>query len=214
MLIYGRGVVMNGIRIVVTYNCNLACSNCKYKCGPYRKGIMDINSFRNGIIKLYERGYRDYVIIEGGEPFLHTGVIYKYLKKIKNVDTKKYIVTNGFWGDIGTYLYILNDLKEIGLFGIIIEYDYFHSSFIDISTVEKAIEKSLKNGLVVNIRASFLTKDISVKADVITFEYIKRIRESYKNIGFIFECINDMQSNFLKSRYNLKEKIIMYKELD
>lgn len=213
MLKYGRGVDMNGIRIIVTYNCNFMCGNCRYKCGPYRKGIMEVNSFRNKIVKLYEDGYKDYIIIEGGEPFLYIGMIYKYLKKIKNIDAKKYIITNGFWGNIETYLYSLSELKEIGLYGIIIEYDYFHSAFIDISTIKCAIEKALKNGLNVTLKAVFLTKDISVKADILTFDFIKRIRESYKNIGYIFECINaNDQNSLLKFKTNIKEKVVMYKD--
>ncbi|SKA90233.1 4Fe-4S single cluster domain-containing protein [Caloramator quimbayensis] len=204
---------MNGMRFIVTYNCNFSCSSCRYKCGPYKKGVMDSNIFRNKALKLYEEGYKDYLIIEGGEPFLHIGTIYKYLKKIKNIDSKKYIITNGFWGKMDTYLYSLSDLKEMGLYGIIIEYDYFHSAFIDILTIKSAIEKALLNGLNISVRAAFLTRDISVKADIITFEYIKEIRKNYKNIGYIFEDANfKKQSLLIKPKSAIREKVIFYND--
>lgn len=204
---------MGGLRIVVTYNCNIMCSHCKYKCGPFRKGMMDTGTFRNRVIQGYEEGYSDYMIIEGGEPLLHAGAVYKYLKKIKNLEMKKYIVTNGFWGNIEQYLFILEDFKRIGLHGIIIEYDYFHSIFINLPTVKNAIAKSLISGISVSIRASFVTNDIRTDADKKTFEYIKEIRNDFKNISFIFDeaCNNDLAPR-VKGKINDKERIILYRE--
>lgn len=113
-----------------------------------------------------------------------------------------------------TYLYSLSDLKEIGLYGIIIEYDYFHSAFIDILTIKSAIEKTILSGLNISIRAAFLTRDISVKADIITFEYVKEIRKNYKNIGYILEDANFKKHSLLiKPKSVIGEKVIFYNDI-
>jgi MoaA/NifB/PqqE/SkfB family radical SAM enzyme len=199
---------MKGIRAVVTYNCNIMCSNCKFKCAPYRKGIMGVSDFYRKFKDAYDEGYRDYLLIEGGETFLHTGIIFKYVKKISSININKSIVTNGFWGNIDPYLDMLQDFKKIGVNEIIIEYDYFHSAFIDKQTIMESIRKCMKSDLNVSIRSTFLTKDIKSEEDKATFELVKDFKKEFKKIKFIFDEIN----HYDRSNKSFNEKTILYKQ--
>lgn len=184
MVKYVRGVIMKGIVAVVTYNCNIMCSNCSYGCGPHRKGIMSPGCFKQRIDEAYGQGYGDYIEIAGGEPFLHTGIIFKYLKKIKHIETKKLIVTNGFWGRLDYYLDILSELKESGISEIILEYDSFHSVFINEETILEAIRMLHICGIEVRIRAGFETSSLRTAYDLKTLELIRSIRSRQSRVRF------------------------------
>jgi MoaA/NifB/PqqE/SkfB family radical SAM enzyme len=200
---------MSGTRIVVTYNCNIMCSHCIYKCGPHRRGTMDTNDFHKAAADASISRSNEYITIAGGEPFLHSGIIYKYLKSAGPINIKKNITTNGYWGNIEPFMEILLDFKEIGLNGIIIEYDYFHSFFISMDTVGNAIEKCLKAGLNVTLQGSFVSNDISDKRDVETFEYIRKLKKISGHINLLFEVLKEDSTSEL---YKFdKEKIILYK---
>ena len=186
MVKYVRGAYMNIIRAVVTYKCNFMCSNCNLKCGPYKKGIMKVDEFDKNIRNSYKRGIYDLLLIEGGEPFLYAGMLYKYIKKTSDINLKKYIATNGYWGNIEPFNVILGDLKSAGLNGIIIEYDCYHSMFTDTDTIKCAIEKCKINGIKVFIRSNFNTNGISEKCDELTFNLIKELKREFKKTGFIF----------------------------
>lgn len=186
MVKYVRGVFMNGIVAVVTYNCNIMCSNCSYGCGPHRKGMMSPECFRQKVAEAYSQGYDDYIEIAGGEPFLHTGVVYKYLKNVKHVKTKKRIVTNGFWGRLDYYIDILEALKNSGISEVVLEYDIFHSVFIEEETILDAIRKLCICGIDARIRAGFETSSLSTPYDIKTLEIIKSIRKKQDWVSF--EC--------------------------
>jgi MoaA/NifB/PqqE/SkfB family radical SAM enzyme len=200
---------MSGTRIVVTYNCNIMCSHCIYKCGPHRRGTMDTDNFFKAAADAGSNCHNEYISIAGGEPFLHSGIIYKYLKSVNLINLKKNIITNGYWGNIEPFMEILLDFKEIGLDGIIIEYDYFHSIFINTDTVKNAIDKSLKAGLSVMLKSCFVTNNISDKRDVRTFEYIREIKNKFGNINLMFEVLSKGSE---KNLYQFdEEKIVLYK---
>jgi len=186
MVKYVRGVFMNGIVAVVTYNCNIMCSNCSYGCGPHRKGMMSPECFRQKVTEAYNHGYGDYIEIAGGEPFLHTGIVYKYLKKVKHIKTKKSIVTNGFWGRLDYYIDILEALKDGGISEVVLEYDVFHSVFIKEETILDAIRKLRICGIEARIRAGFETSNLNTTYDIKTLEIIKSIKKKQDWVSF--EC--------------------------
>lgn len=200
---------MNGIRIVTTYNCNIMCSSCKYKCGPHKKGIMDPNNFYKKVEEGCEQGFRDYLIIDGGEPMLHSDMVYKYLKRIDGFSGSKYVVTNGYWGNQAWYYNILEDLKRVGLDGVIFEYDYFHSVFIEFNVIRNAIKKAAELELDISLKAVFTSGDIKENIDRRSFEYVKSIRREFENIKLIMNEVNDSCYPYRKSLL-VDEKLILY----
>lgn len=201
---------MKGIKIVVTYKCNIMCSSCKHNCGPHKKGIMEVNSFENKVVNAYKDGYKDYLIIEGGEPFLETGILYKYLKKIRHISMNKYIVTNGYWGTMESYMDMLEDLKKAGLSGIIFEYDYFHSVFINIDTIKQGVQKCISQGISVSFRSDFISGDIKMDEDLKTFEFIKEMKAEFKTAKFFFNDLGKNTNIFGKS-LTRDERVLLYK---
>lgn len=200
---------MKGTKIVVTYNCNIMCSHCIYKCGPHKKGIMSVESFTKAATQAYSSSCNEYIFVAGGEPFLHSGIIYKYFKNISSINIRKDIITNGYWGNIEPSMEILLDFRNIGLNGVIIEYDYFHSIFIDVDTIKNAIYKCIKAGLNVTLKSLFITNNMTDIRDAETFKFIKEIKNKFCGINLEFELFDKGTENRLFPLNN--EKIILYK---
>lgn len=195
---------MKGMRLIVTRNCNITCSHCEYECGPHRKGIMSVKNFKNNFLEGYREGFNEYIIIEGGEIMNHSGIVFKYLKGISSYDIKKILVTNGFWGNLEIYRDILKELRNIGASTMLFEYDYFHSLYIELDTIRKAIMKATECGFDIEIKCSFITNNIGVEIDEITFNYIKYFKEHFNNIRFNMVYI-DNETNLNK------ERVFLYK---
>lgn len=202
---------MKGIRVITTYKCNLMCSSCKYRCSPSKKGVMNPLKFKDVVESAYNEGYKDYLIIDGGEPFLYASSIYKYLKKIKAFNIKKYIVTNGYWGQLDNFIDILSDLKSFGLNGVIIEYDYYHSIFLKEEIIKEAVAKCALSNLEVQIKSCFNTDGIKDEMDIETFEFVRRIKVEFNIAGFIFEKSKQNNLDTINMVDKVKnEKIICY----
>ncbi|MCX7904680.1 MAG: radical SAM protein [Caloramator sp.] len=201
---------MKGIRIIVTYQCNFLCHHCRYRCAPYKRGFMNQDEFEKRALDAIKDGYNNYIIIEGGEVFLNPSMLFKYLKKIKDIEIKKYVVTNGFWGNLDIYFRILKNLKDIGLAGIILEYDYFHKPFIDEDKLKGAIDKVLKNDLELIFKGILLTDDISTYEDIETLKEIKKLMRPI-NCKVIFESTDKKFRTEIHKRWTLDEKLILFK---
>jgi MoaA/NifB/PqqE/SkfB family radical SAM enzyme len=202
-----RGDEVKGIRAIVTYRCNMMCSICENRCAPYKKGFMGVKVFEEKIKDASSNGYRDYICISGGEPFLNPAILNRYLKVISTIKTKKIIQTNGFWGNIEPFIDIIIGLKGHGLSEITFEYDYYHGIFIDVEIIKNAISKVLKCQMEVSLTAFFNTSNLSSREDIFTYEAIKKIKKEYKEIRLIFTSSN-RQNNFK----NIDETVIFHKK--
>ena len=208
MVKYSRGVLMKGIVAVVTYNCNIMCSSCSYGCGPHRKGVMSPENFKDRVTEAYASGYSDYLEISGGEPFLHTGMVFKYIKKIEGLDIKKSIVTNGYWGGQDYFFDILADLKHCGVDEIILEYDSFHSVFINQETILEAANKAGICGMKVRLRAGFETSSLSTRYDWVTLDIMRSLRKRHNKL--IFECVSiEEYAGLYSNNINCHRRIIL-----
>lgn len=197
---------MKGMKIIVTYKCNMICECCEFKCAPYKKGFMGIKEFDSKVNSSFQEGFVDYVNIAGGEPFLNSGVLFKYFKAMTNIKTKKIITSNGYWGEIEPFTHIISDLKKLGLNEIIIEYDYFHSKYIDRKTIKEAISKCFLCGIDVSIKSTFNTKKLDCSEDIITYEAVKDIKREFNNIRLIFVSRGQNCNPVINN-----EKMIFYK---
>ncbi len=81
------------VNLVINSQCNLNCAYCFGRYSSRKQSYWQFDKLKKLIDDLYQRGTR-YVIIQGGEPFLHPnlGEIIKYLDK-KNIVAA--LVSNG-----------------------------------------------------------------------------------------------------------------------
>ncbi|WP_342455509.1 radical SAM protein [Caloramator sp. Dgby_cultured_2] len=207
---HSNGGCMKGVRVIVTYQCNFLCHHCRFRCAPYKRGFMNQDEFEDKVLEAINEGYNNYIIIEGGEVFLNPSMLFRYLKKIKDIDIKKYVITNGSWGNLDIYFRILKDLKGFGLSGIILEYDYFHKPFIDEDKLKDAIDKVLKNDLELILKGILLTDDISTYEDIETLKEIKKLMDKKIN-KVIFESIETKFKTEIYKRWTVDEKLILFK---
>lgn len=204
---------MGGIQIAVTYHSNICCSCCSYNCAPYKRGWMQPDQFQNNVEKAVAQGYTDFIQIEGGEPFLNSALLYRYLRSILKYHIPVYIRTNGFWGNLQPYTEILGKLMENGLRGITLEYDFFHSASIDFKTAIHALQTAGRTGLERRVLAHFETSDISTIQDEKTFQYLKAFRSHYVDMRYIFNVMKcdqkHMGTNIVFCHKGLGEKSVI-----
>lgn len=200
---------MKGTKVIVTYKCNCRCHSCEFSCGPEKKGYMRPDSFKKEVLEAAEEGYSDYVTIAGGEPFLRPGMIIKYLKSINNLNGIKSIITNGFWGSSEGYIYMLSEMKTMGLNNVIIDFGYMNNDFIDFSTVLGAVRLTERAELKATLRIGFVTEGIKHPWDQEMFENIKKLKVSDQKLKFIFYSLRE--SEFKEQKKESHEKLILPK---
>ena len=95
------------------------------------------------LIVAYQNGL-NLVVLMGGEPFLYTDLIYKFVKIINNIGIKVRIETNAFWAS--SEQEALNKLKPLSNSDLNIMYslDYFHKKFVSLNNIENALKASCK----------------------------------------------------------------------
>ena len=79
---------LNGLHLLVTYQCTFECDHCFVWGSPFQSGTMTIESIRSILNQAKETGTVQWIYFEGGEPFLYYQVMLAGINKQSNLDLK------------------------------------------------------------------------------------------------------------------------------
>lgn len=124
---------MMGISFQVGWNCDFRCAHC---CQIHKSDALDYESCVNLCFGLFERGALRNIALTGGEVFLYEEFIDGFFDGAHSLGVPIGVCTNGSLvkrrGDFKDYLISLN---EKNLKYCSVSYDYFHSRFIEQSSI-------------------------------------------------------------------------------
>lgn len=88
---------LNGLHLLVTYQCTFECDHCFAWGSPWQSGTMTIETIRHILNQAKETGSVEWIYFEGGEPFLYYQAMLAGINEALSLGFKIGIVTNSYW---------------------------------------------------------------------------------------------------------------------
>ncbi|MBA1148590.1 radical SAM protein [Ectothiorhodospiraceae bacterium WFHF3C12] len=120
------------ITIITTYQCNAACADCCFECGPHLRGRLSSKEITQFIQEARDTfPDLEVVVFSGGEPLLLGQDLFESIQAAKQLALTSRVVTNGYWGKTKrSALKTAERLKESGLSEINISTGRDHLNYI------------------------------------------------------------------------------------
>lgn len=89
---------LNGLHILLTYQCTYECDHCFVWGSPRQKGTLTFMQIEQILEQAKEAGVTS-IYFEGGEPFLYYAILVKAVRKAADMDFSVGIVSNAYWAN-------------------------------------------------------------------------------------------------------------------
>jgi len=88
---------LNGLHLLLTYQCTFECDHCFVWGSPFQRGTMTLETVRTILRQAKETDSVEWIYFEGGEPFLYYQVMLSGINQAHELGFKVGIVTNSYW---------------------------------------------------------------------------------------------------------------------
>ena len=88
---------INGLHLLLTYQCNFECDHCFVWGGPNQYGTMTLDTIREILRQAQDVGTVEWIYFEGGEPFLYYAVLLRGVELASQAGFRVGIVSNAYW---------------------------------------------------------------------------------------------------------------------
>lgn len=88
---------LNGLHLLLTYQCTHECDHCFVWGSPYQSGVMNLEFIRQTLRQAQDLGSIEWIFFEGGEPFLYYPIMLRAIQETAKLGFKVGIVSNGYW---------------------------------------------------------------------------------------------------------------------
>ena len=90
-------MILSGLHLLLTYQCNLECDHCFVWGSPWQSGTMNLQTIRHILQQGKETASVNSIYFEGGEPFLYYPILLKGVQEAVSAGFQVGLVTNGYW---------------------------------------------------------------------------------------------------------------------
>jgi len=90
-------IKINGLHLLLTYQCTHECDHCFVWGSPYQSGVMNLEFIREILRQAQAAGSVGWIYFEGGEPFLYYPTMLRAIQEASKLGFKVGIVSNGYW---------------------------------------------------------------------------------------------------------------------
>ena len=120
-------VELNGLHILLTYQCTYECDHCFVWGSPRQSGTFTLPQLDDVFGQAHEAGGIQEIYFEGGEAFLYYPILVEAVRRAKKFGFWTGIVTNGYWaiGVEDAWMW-LKPLADAGLDALEVSCDIFH----------------------------------------------------------------------------------------
>lgn len=88
---------IDGLHLLLTYQCNFNCEHCFVWGSPDQYGTMTLDTIREILQQAQDTGTVEWIYFEGGEPFLYYAVLQRGVEMAARAGFKVGIVSNAYW---------------------------------------------------------------------------------------------------------------------
>jgi MoaA/NifB/PqqE/SkfB family radical SAM enzyme len=92
-------MILSGLHILLTYECNFECDHCFVWGSPRQSGTLTLEQVRNILAQAYELSTIEWIYYEGGEPFLYYPILVKGVEMAADKGFNVGIVSNSYWAN-------------------------------------------------------------------------------------------------------------------
>ena len=141
-------MVITGLHLLQTYQCNFECDHCFIYCRPGARGVMKCSDIHQILAEAAQVGTIRDICFEGGEPFLYYPIMLWGLRAAKGFGFRRSIVTNAYWAtSVDDAIQWLTPISEIGIYNLALSDDAYHYSENEKDLAKYAIEAAKDVGL-------------------------------------------------------------------
>lgn len=90
-------MILTGIHVLLTYQCNLECDHCFAWGSPGQSGTMTLSQMRELLSQSKDLGTVKWFYLEGGEPFLYYPIMLRGTQEAAALGFQVGLVTNSYW---------------------------------------------------------------------------------------------------------------------
>lgn len=90
-------MIISGLHLLLTYQCNFECDHCFVWGGPRQSGTMTLAGVREILRQAETLGTIQSIYFEGGEPFLYYPILRHAVEEAVKLGFETGIVTNAYW---------------------------------------------------------------------------------------------------------------------
>ena len=90
-------IKLNGLHLLITYQCTFECDHCFVWGSPFQRGTMTLETIRLILNQAKDASSVEWIYFEGGEPFLYYQVMLAGIDRAIELGFKVGIVTNSYW---------------------------------------------------------------------------------------------------------------------
>ena len=90
---------INGLHLLLTYQCNYECDHCFVWGSPDQYGVMTLSTISEILQQAKDVGTVEWIYFEGGEPFLYYAVLQRGVELASRLGFKVGIVSNAYWAN-------------------------------------------------------------------------------------------------------------------
>ena len=88
---------LDGLHLLLTYQCTYECDHCFVWGGPRQSGVMTLAQIGSVLQQAQDLGTAEWIYFEGGEPFLFYPVLLRAVKDSAALGFQVGVVSNGYW---------------------------------------------------------------------------------------------------------------------
>jgi len=140
--------MLTGIHFLLSYKCDSECDHCFVYSSPKAKGTFTLGQMKKVFDELAKIETIEWVIFEGGEPFLFYPLMHEGIKIAHDMGCKTGIVTNAYWATSEEDVQLwVKPLQDLGVSDISISDDAFHYEDKQASPTKHALNAARKLGM-------------------------------------------------------------------
>jgi hypothetical protein len=140
--------MLTSVHILLTYSCPLRCDHCFVFASPQATGKVSPARVSHILEQALSVKSIEWVIFEGGEPFLVYPLLLTCVKHARKLGFKVGVITNGYFGrSEEAAIRYLKPLAALGLDRIYVSNDRFHYKNTIDSPAKRVIDAAIKIGI-------------------------------------------------------------------
>jgi len=138
---------ISGLHFLLTYQCSRSCPHCFVWGSPGHTATMTTEDISLWLDEAVRAGVGR-VAFEGGEPFLHFGLLLEAIREARSRGLGVGLVTNGFWAvSPGAARIYARAVAEAGASSLMISTDDYHGGPLEAERAQEALAAGLAAGL-------------------------------------------------------------------